>query len=81
LCSPLGAGRRVECGGGRLSAGDLTSDEFRRRWPPRLVCVTCGAAGPTVSQSRWSCVHCTGCTYSFQRLMFKKEFENDFRKR
>jgi hypothetical protein len=40
LCSPLGVGHRVECGGGRLSAGDLTSDEFRRQWPPRLACVS-----------------------------------------
>jgi hypothetical protein len=35
LCSPLGVGHRVECGGGRLSARDLTGDEFRCRWPPR----------------------------------------------
>jgi hypothetical protein len=27
LCSPLGAGRRVECGSGRHSTGDLTGDD------------------------------------------------------
>jgi hypothetical protein len=79
LCSPLGAGHRVECGGGRLSAGDLTGDEFPSPVAsPVGVCVTCGVPRPTVSRSRWAWVHCTGCTEHFQRLIFKRDLENDF---
>jgi hypothetical protein len=50
-CSPVGAGQRVECGGGHRSTGDLTGDEISPpATSPVCVCVTCATLGPAVSR-------------------------------